>query len=132
MLDRITVEDIAEMARDVFRSHGYRCDGDGYVEQEADARGRATGTLKVTWDYEPATGMAAFSQHKVQPSVDFYVEALKGAELAEHDGFVLDDGVLENMAVRLHVYYQHFSGGRNGYSRNYVAKRFERRLVEIV
>lgn len=132
MFETITVDTLAEMAQDLLRSYGFRCDN-MIVELElgrglSDAKG--TGLVKVTWNEEMAQGQAAFSQFKVRPQAKFVVEALKGAESGDEIGHKLGHEELDITLVYVAVHYTHHNGGSNGIERHFVVDRFRGRLIE--
>jgi hypothetical protein len=95
MEEKITREDyplIKEAIIDEFRKYGYKAIPE-YFEEGAEE------TNSITFKAEIPTGMASFSQSKVEMGAKIY----------------------KTGTVHMTISYEHYGGGRNGYSRDYVA-----------
>ena len=93
--ERITKENyplIKEAIIDEFRKYGYKAIPESYKFDGGE-------TNHITFRAEIPTGMASFSQSKVELGARIY----------------------KTGTVHLEISYQHYGGGRNGYTRDYVA-----------
>jgi hypothetical protein len=102
MLKTTSLRNLLKLVRFEFRRFGYRVDGEPII------KGRY-----VEFDYEPATGQAAFSQHAVQPCLRVF-----GVE----EDMTLDTEIAIDTVITLGVSYKHVDSGGNGYTVRYEIK----------
>jgi hypothetical protein len=113
-----TILNAVEAAQARFRFYGFKATRPTFtLSQELPNRTR--GTLTVRWEEEDATGMAAFTQKKINCSIQIYSEALKEPGEWSFD-LLATPFNLEEWGVSMHVEYDHHSGGSNGIRRNHV------------
>lgn len=103
-----TIQEVIELARFEFRRYGFRADG-GKSDKVHE-------TVRITFDQEPATGQAAFTQYTVTPYVRIWCDA------HDEDGQYVVKSDAEEIGLDLCVSYVHVSGGGNGFNVPYTLK----------
>lgn len=116
----ITIKEVAELVAKTFESHGFDIN---MMKSTIEAQhyrngGKPTGTIEVNFGERPAEGQAGFSQKSVTPSFEIYSKDFVEASFA-NPWDIWDAKLLTDVGVRLRVYYEHHSGGSNGFTRDY-------------
>ncbi len=116
-----TLSEITEMVAAIFEQYDYR------IRMERASVTHKNGYVKVSFGEMDARGMASFSQDKITPSFEVYHE-VAGSTAGSGNTPNLAPWELWNLiwdaelGIRLTVDYEHYGGGRNGFSRRYTPK----------
>lgn len=132
----VTVTDLARAAQSYFRAYGFAATNPTVEAVRYNSR-KLTGTIRVTWAKEHATGMAAFSQRQVAAAMEVYIPVPDGVNhevdpdpwalwatqvaMTEEGTPERAESLVQNLP-RLKVDYEHHDLGSNGFSRDFLVR----------